>query len=867
MSEFEDHQLIKELLQTFGSNASLEECVNLISSGAGHGGNSNLRPIDKHVQEIYKNSPNPQLFLHKYNELQGKKVDSLGSFVDLLYMINKDTNLKKLMKKSAKVTPTSSNESITSKVVTRAYIPELKTKLYNAVANEKNATSKLKTFDHLHNDMNLEGMTNWISDRPHMSWDFLEQTEESGAPLMTVSVPAVSQESIIIDDLMYILTGVEGHIIEPLPIQEPYAPREFTFNQELDPSLQNLIKLTFPLASNYSIVQRFIEEKVKFEAGQVNHALVAAMTGFVKDYVYFVCQLEVEHRTESLTLQKMWFYIQRNMITMNVMAEIATTIGKANAKGGKALTLLHELSNGYLADAQAYKLCSFLLERASQPYMKMLGTWIYTGIINDPFKEFLVEDNQLVSKSEEPTAYADDFWEKRYSIRRERTPVFLEKVADVILRTGKYLNVVRQCGKTFKTETHELVYDPRDQNYIKVINKAYYAASHLLQNLLMQENDLIGRLRSVKRYFLLEQGDFIVQFMDLCEKELSKDINKVIVPRLEALFELALRLSVANNDLYKDDMRIELLPYDLQFQMFKILSIHTQDEQEYRCSEKPPLTGLESFSFGYEVKWPISLVLHRRAVACYQMIFRHLFFCKHVERQICKVWICNKDAKSFGHNEAKQYRGAFTLRQRMLNCVQNLEYHMMVEVIEPNWQAFQTKVTKMVDIDEVLNCHNDFLDMCLKDCMLTNPILLRTVTKLLHICMEFCSFIQRMQRYYVDAELSSMISTTHEATEHFWQSPEHSLSNSMSASMSASMFGPDQTQPHAPVVEALISESESFEQSIKRFDVQFSTILLSLMNKINDLGRQNTNDKLVNLLYRFGLDFNNLQSFLESKTL
>lgn len=48
----------------------------------------------------------------------------------------------------------------------------------------------------------------------------------------------------------------------------------------------------------------------------------------------------------------------------------------------------------------------------------------------------------------------------------------------------------------------------------------------------------------------------------------------------------------------------------------------------------------------------------------------------------------------------------------------------------------------MVDIDEVLNCHNDFLDMCLKDCMLTNPILLRTVTKLLHICMEFCSFIQ-----------------------------------------------------------------------------------------------------------------------------
>lgn len=126
--------------------------------------------------------------------------------------------------------------------------------------------------------------------------------------------------------------------------------------------------------------------------------------------------------------------------------------------------------------------------------------------------------------------------------------------------------------------------------------------------------------------------------MDLCEKELSKDISKVVVPRLEALFELALRLSVANNDPYKDDMRIELLPYDLQFQMCKILSIHTQDEADYRtkADEMAPLTGLESFSFGYEVKWPISLVLNRRAIACYQMIFRHLFFCKHVEREICR---------------------------------------------------------------------------------------------------------------------------------------------------------------------------------------------------------------------------------------
>lgn len=44
------------------------------------------------------------------------------------------------------------------------------------------------------------------------------------------------------------------------------------------------------------------------------------------------------------------------------------------------------------------------------------------------------------------------------------------------------------------------------------------------------------------------------------------------------------------------------------------------------------LIGLESFSFGYEVKWPVSLVLNFKTKACYQMIFRHLLYCKHVER-------------------------------------------------------------------------------------------------------------------------------------------------------------------------------------------------------------------------------------------
>ncbi len=147
----------------------------------------------------------------------------------------------------------------------------------------------------------------------------------------------------------------------------------------------------------------------------------------------------------------------------------------------------------------------------------------------------------------------------------------------------------------------------------------------------------------MKHYFLLDQGDFIVQFLDLCEQELAQNVNKVEPGRLESLLELAQRTSAANTDPYKDNVGVELLPEDLLFQMCRILSIDTDSESDFRTfANASELTGLEAFAFGYDVKWPVSLVLNRRNLACYQMLLRHLFYCKHVERRVCAAWVATK---------------------------------------------------------------------------------------------------------------------------------------------------------------------------------------------------------------------------------
>lgn len=78
---------------------------------------------------------------------------------------------------------------------------------------------------------------------------------------------------------------------------------------------------------------RFIEEKSSFEYGQVNHALAAAMRALVKEYLILVTQLEQLQRQGLLSLQKLWFYIQPAMRTLDVLASLGACLPSCRSTG------------------------------------------------------------------------------------------------------------------------------------------------------------------------------------------------------------------------------------------------------------------------------------------------------------------------------------------------------------------------------------------------------------------------------------------------------------------------------------------------------------------------------------------------------
>jgi gamma-tubulin complex component 2 len=165
------------------------------------------------------------------------------------------------------------------------------------------------------------------------------------------------------------------------------------------------------------------------------------------------------------------------------------------------------------------------------------------------------------------------------------------------------------------------------------------------------EHKLLSRLRSIKHYFLLDQSDFLVHFMDIASSELNKTSSDISAPRLQSLLDLCTfpvatpkcratsrgcprlccasltyprplhtALSVANNDNHVDDLTSGLERSTI---INQLLTIFTEADE---AGKQPSVTagsarlrGWDTFTLDYRAPWPVSLVLSRRSLTKYQV--------------------------------------------------------------------------------------------------------------------------------------------------------------------------------------------------------------------------------------------------------
>lgn len=93
----------------------------------------------------------------------------------------------------------------------------------------------------------------------------------------------------------------------------------------------------------------------------------------------------------------------------------------------------------------------------------------------------------------------------------------------------------------------------------------------------MKENNLISYLSSLKKFFLIENGDFIVHFMDVAFEELCKPVRQISLTKLQSLLELTLRSGSSVNDPNKDNVCSDTAMSSLFETLLHIISISADE--------------------------------------------------------------------------------------------------------------------------------------------------------------------------------------------------------------------------------------------------------------------------------------------------
>ena len=299
-------------------------------------------------------------------------------------------------------------------------------------------------------------------------------------------------------------------------------------------------------------------------------------------------------------------------------------------------------------------------------------------------------------------------------------------------------------------------------------------------NLIFEQEKVISLFSSIKKVFLMESGDFYNYFINSSSEYLNKEIIKDNIPfkKIENFIENAVLSTSLNSDPNKDlfffsfslksigdDKKVlgkfvealESNKTNLFFELIDDLSKSKKEEEEFTQEIYMSLNDykvIEALVLNMKVKWPLSLIISKKSLIQYRIIFRLLLLCKHAENKICEMWSIQQNFKEI---EIDILKPSFFLRDKMISYLKNLIYFIFSEVIEPNYRSFIENLKKSKSLEELILYHNIFLDNCFKQCLLDKNELLELMLRINNAIIYFSNlFIRFYNSLFTDVNYSNV---------------------------------------------------------------------------------------------------------------
>ena len=119
--------------------------------------------------------------------------------------------------------------------------------------------------------------------------------------------------------------------------------------------------------------------------------------------------------------------------------------------------------------------------------------------------------------------------------------------------------------------------------FYKFIEDAYTHANQTLLHLLLKDQQLIPRLRSLKHYFFLSQSSFLTHLLDLSHTELRKSAKGASIVKLQSLLDLALNsdsglqgeeIGEGGHESFREDVKVIIAGSGLYEWLLKVVSVN-----------------------------------------------------------------------------------------------------------------------------------------------------------------------------------------------------------------------------------------------------------------------------------------------------
>eukprot|EP00698_Gefionella_okellyi_P011070 TRINITY_DN2903_c0_g1_i1.p1 TRINITY_DN2903_c0_g1~~TRINITY_DN2903_c0_g1_i1.p1 ORF type:complete len:1006 (-),score=219.19 TRINITY_DN2903_c0_g1_i1:318-3335(-) len=218
-------------------------------------------------------------------------------------------------------------------------------------------------------------------------------------------------------------------------------------------------------------------------------------------------------------------------------------------------------------------------------------------------------------------------------------------------------------------------------------------------DLFMRELQLSQHLQAIRRYILMDAGDFADVFCTTIFPQVGSAATRLPVHILNRALETALRVSSRADDKFASRVSVS-----------HVSTPHV--------TEAELVNQLNYIQLNYKVEAPLDLIFTPECMKGYNRLFTFLFKMRRVNDALSEIWLVFNDLRAHAPRDPRMHT-LHLFRHEMQHFVGIIQGFVITHVLDVRWRKLEQRLQgEVTGVDHLRQLHAEFLENVLKRSML-----------------------------------------------------------------------------------------------------------------------------------------------------